>query len=183
MDFQSVHYFTASAGGKWANAFNQGEIYILVKKDRDPPASIYHSAAPIQITGDGLGHYFPRWDDGYIWTNFGRDRINIGNPTTDLSSSFRTYNLVVSQSLYSASIDNELFYSSSANITPYFTDSNNGGSTTGGAYWIGRIWSGGFPMTLQGNIAAIYFYNKKLSDSERTQVKTYINSTWGTSLV
>lgn len=112
------------------------------------------------------------------YENFGSNaRLLLGIPNNiPTSSIYSVYNVSVGNtSQFTASLNNHQFYSSSA-VTISFVDAY------GEQYVIGFTNAlGGFFG--DGHTAAVYVYKRKLTEVERSQVKSYINSTWGTSLI
>jgi hypothetical protein len=112
------------------------------------------------------------------YENFGSNaRLLLGIPNNiPTSSVYSVYNVSTGNtSQFTASLNNHQFYSSSV-VTSSFADPYGENYAIGFTNALGGFFG-------DGHTAAVYVYKKKLSDSERNLVKTYINTTWGTSLV
>lgn len=166
-----------------AAGFTGLEVFCVFKRDADPPASAPNAGGPFQFVHPLAS--FPNHEpftDSHIYEGFGRtDRPDCGNPTTDLSTAFRVYNVSSASSgaLYDIFIDNEnLLHQAGAG----YTFSQQGAETFDNFYFLGLGERYGVSVYMfQGNIACCYVYNRQLTAAERALMRVYFTSVYGTA--
>jgi hypothetical protein len=166
-----------SHNGTFLSASYESELFVIFIMPTNLYPPDYDHNGPMfafgRYLGAGLATH-PSWP-GIWYENFGTTE-----PTRDLgtsyvipTSSYAIYNIAVSGSQYTASLNDDILYMTNTN-TASFTDPYFDGYTLGySRAAIGRFW--------YGHIAAIYVYNKKLTNTERNEVNTYFQDKWGVS--
>jgi hypothetical protein len=146
------------------SALTAGEVFIVIKADADPPAT--GAASGIWTFGNNTGSsnasHYP-FTDGTVYDSFGTTaRKTTVNPTPSLAG-FNVYNV------YSASADWQSFINGSS-IFSTATNTVQFVSTT----LLGQSLSGTFYAHLNGDVAELVLYSRKLTTAERTGVTNYL---------
>lgn len=142
--------------------FTAGEMFVVVKIDVDPPAASGQTGC--WNFGSGARSHYP-FTDGTIYDHFGTDtRKTTVDPTPALTS-FRLYNAI------SASGE----WTSNLNGTQLFTTATNtvGWST---APLVGQSSEGGGDFYLDGDIAELALYSRKVTTTERDDLESYFST-------
>lgn len=150
-------YLTTISAG--FNTLTEGEVFLLVDIEADPPAGF--QASGIWKIGSGSTPHFP-YIDSKIYDDFGTsNRKTVGNPTPSLETP-RIYNPVSASSDWSTRLDGTQIFSTASNTVSFPADAIIGRSDVNNR--------------LNGRIRAFFFYDAKLSTSDRTAVYNYMDS-------
>jgi hypothetical protein len=188
------------------NGSSAGEVFCISIKDSAVPARdenwIYDSGHAFQFTYYQESSHIIYWDAAITYPDcvyaeefginyrYSREVINptssIVNPSGafDTSAEWWIYNVISNGMEFSGSFNNVVMKTWDHNNDPSWAGSAPNFSMNGLIYTQllrsqkilpgGKIEDYGY----KGNVAAIYAYNKKLTDLERLHVRQYIKNTW-----
>lgn len=166
-----------------ASGFTGLEAMIVYRIDADPPVGNNDPASPFQFNHPlaQFPNHVP-FTDGHIYEGFGRtDRPDMGDPTASFQTAFRLYNVAskADGSQYDIWVDTQNL----VHVTSGYTYQQQGQEASNDSlYFLGLgEWYTVGVYCLPGNIAACYVWNRVLTAGERTSMRTYINSVYGTS--
>lgn len=142
------------------SALTEGEVFIVIKIDTDPPGS--SAASGLWNLGtDTLDTHYP-FTDGVIYDHFGTTaRKTTVNPTPDLSSAFRIYNVWSAASDWASNLDGSSLHTTATN-TVGFSSAARLGTDDGAA------------VSLDGDVAEFILYDNKISGGDRASVVSYL---------
>jgi hypothetical protein len=148
-------------------ALTEGEVFIVVKIDTDPPG-LSAQCGLWDFGSAGLAGVFP-FTDGVIYEAWGTDtRKTTVDPTPALTS-FRLYNVRSASGAFSTHLDGTQLFTTAIN-TPGFTTTTR----------IGR--GSAVDNFLDGDIAEVIIYNAVLAAGNRTSIHTYIANRYGLTI-
>jgi hypothetical protein len=149
------------------SALTEGEVFVVVKIDNDPPGNI-NQAGLWTLGGEDEYTFYP-FTDSSIYEDFGTNsRKTVGNPTPSLAS-WRIYNVFSAASDWGAAIDGTSISSTGTNTVAFPTDVRLGISQIGG----------GGAYSLDGDIAEFIMYDNKLASGDRTAIVTHLQGKYG----
>lgn len=123
------------------------------------------------------GHWVEQFGNGWHNDLSHQLTLDLGGSIVNSSASFVAYNLSIDgANSYSASMNGIYFAKLSTGSYKYITHGVETRYAVGGAI---RYGLGGSFAYMNGNIASIMIWGKKLSDGERSAVQSYITSKYG----
>lgn len=146
----------------------EGEVFIVLKAVSDPATT--GEGALWRIGTVAAGSFYP-YTNSLIYEAFGsttRPMEGI-NPTPDLSSVFRLYNLFSKTNDWGANLDTASLFTTATNTVGF--------SATA---WLGRTF-GTSDNIFYGDIAEYILFNRKLTSGERLQMTTYVDNKYNLS--
>jgi hypothetical protein len=164
---QSVARFDGTQyifGPNFNGVFDAAEVFVILRIVADPPAGV--GEAGLWLLGVDNTAFFP-FVDGVIYDNFGTtERKATVNPTPSLES-WRLYNVVSTSGEWTSFLDGEQLFTTATN-TVSFIDlaSELGSSNAGGA-------------NLNGDLAELIMFDRKLDDDEKGLLKGYFADRYG----
>ncbi len=157
---------------KWFSTGYSGlEVMAVFKLSADPPAGSSRMFVFNYSTDPSEQPY----SDGNFYEHFGRTtRPSSGNPTTNAASAFVCYDIAskADGTAYDLWLNADNFSHLTTGYTYQYTSSES-------SYFLGDGYASSFG---NGNLAAIYIWDHYLSTPDRTTMRTYINTKWGTSI-
>lgn len=170
-----------------ASGFTGLEVMCVFRRTADPPATSQVAGTPFQFVHPltTFPNHVP-FTDSHVYEGFARTtRPDDGNPTTDLSTAFRLYNVAAASTndAFDIWIDTENL----EHLTGSYTFSQQGEEAVNHnslslLYYVGMgtDYSGNvYPYA--GNLACVYVWNRRLTTAERAIMKAYINRIYGTA--
>lgn len=152
------------------------EVYVVIKLDTDPPAStaqsgLYHISGA--VSGEEV--FFP-YTNGNVYENFGSAAWvgNTGNPSSDLSTQYRLYNVTAVVGEWTSRVDGVQHYTIAG--PPSGFSISGGGS---GLHFGKSMPAGNF---LDGRVAEWFIINRAATTGERSDVNAYLNDEYALSL-
>jgi hypothetical protein len=144
-------------------ALTSGEIFIVVRINADPPVA---GKTALWYNGtSGLGMTFPH-TTGIIYDDFGSTtRQTVGDPASLLTTP-RIYNVSSAPSDWVARLDGVTLFSTATNTVGFAAAPLLGASS-------------GLANMLDGVIAEVLPYSRKLTDNERDYNNRYLKAKWG----
>lgn len=143
------------------SALTAGEAFLVFQVDNDPATS--STTGGLWQFGTGTRPLMPH-SNGTWYDDFGSDSRKVtGNPTPDLSTQYRLYNVISTSSEFTCEFDTSAHYTTATNTVAFNSDA-----------YIGADAGSSGHMT--GDIAAIYIFSAKLSTDDRTSMQDYIDT-------
>jgi hypothetical protein len=172
LNSRPVVRFTAVAGnyerlniGDKFSTMTAGELFIVIKAVSANGSNQSHLTGFIGFgTGAQSSHY--AWIDGLIYDDWGSNLRKAGFTPTVAITSWRIVNIISTSSEWTYTI---------GGVQQVTTATNTVGFNT--APTIGCDWCGSY--NLDGDIAEIIIYNRKVDTPERAQVNSYLNRKYG----
>jgi len=145
-------------------------IFIVLKNDAANPPN---NAAGLWKWTVGLSSHHP-WDgDGQIYDDFGTSvRKTAGTPIVALNT-WHVYNVYSAANDYGVYINGSLQFTTVTNTVQFWAQ-----DAIVGMSWYEPQYPGN-QDPYDGDIAAILFYDRKLTATERTNITTYLKSVYG----
>lgn len=149
-------------GPNFLTGYTEGEIFVLVKINADPPADVAQSGLWV-FGSSGDTTHFP-YTDGTVYDAFATDtRKTTVDPTPSLSSTFRIYNVSSKSGEWTSRLDGTQIYTTGTNTVGWTTGPRLGADA-------------GATRFLQGDLALAVLYNVVLSSADRASVIDKINT-------
>lgn len=170
--FDGSHYTgTWLAGNGALNSLTEGELFIVVKIDTDPPATtgvtgLWDFTSHSGANCTNANTHYPYTDSLIYDGAFSTVRKNVGNPSPALTS-WRVYNVQSKANSWIATLD----------TVQLFSTGTNAFATNGGE----RLGTGCSSYNLQGYIAEFLLYNHVVSGADRTSIWAYLGQKYGLS--
>lgn len=148
------------------SSLTAGEIFAVVKNDTDPP--VIAKSGLWEFGTDANPSHYP-FTDSIIYDSFGTTaRKKTVNPAPALTSP-RLYNVVSRSGEWTSFLDGTQIFTTATNTVGFPTTTYIGSNPTPDRF-------------LDGDIAEVILYNKKLSAAEKTNVKAYIAARYGLTI-
>jgi len=144
--------------GDYVSGFTAAEFFIVFKLNADPPAA---AGGLWEFGSSGDSSLIPHTDSNVYDAWMSTVRKSTGDPSVDLSTAFRLYNVISVSGEWTSNID----------TTEHFTTATN---TVGGASST-QLGSSGSGHWLLGDIAEVCVFNAKLSSGDRSSMETYFD--------
>lgn len=142
------------------SALTAGEVFIIVKVDNDPPAA--ESQTGLWKFGtQSLNCHYPYSIFPHLFDDFGsNERFDTGDPAPSLAA-WRLYNVVSVDGEWTNFIDGTQHFTTATNTVAFNSATKLGASNEGGFVY------------LDGDIAELVLFPRKLSLGEKAQMHTY----------
>ncbi len=146
-------------GGPDISALTEGEVFIVIKMEADPPSPANHGGLwKFGDSGDNV--HFP-FTDNNVYDDFGASaRKSTGNPTLSVAS-WRLYNVVTTSSEWTSFVDGTQHYTTGTNTVDFTSAPVLGASFDSTTYYV------------VGQIAEFILFSAKLSAGDKTDLKAY----------
>lgn len=160
--FGNLEYFSLPSPA----ALSEGEIFVVLKNDNDPPTS--GQGGIWRVGTSGSADHYP-WTDGNIYMGWGSNgRKNVGNPTLSMAT-WHILNISSEAGSWVLRQNGAVFYSTGSN-TPAFVN----------PAYLGR--SSVTSYLYDGDMAEIAWYDQVLSSDDRDDAHTYLADRYGITL-
>lgn len=137
-----------------------GEAILFGRCLFDPPGTSDQTRMWSFGTSGQESHY--PWVSGDVYDDWGSTtRQATGNPTLDLSTAFRTYDVLSKAGEWTSRIDGSVHYTTATNTVGFSSTPALGRRVGGGVGWDGRY-------------AGVYMFNAELTSTERSDMLAYI---------
>lgn len=159
IDFDSSNTEFLSVAPTWI-ATGAAEFYVVIKINNDPPGASADTGC-WRTRSTTVDAHFP-FTDGTIFDSVcSNSRHTVGNPTPDMSTAARLYNVASQSGSYIARMD----------TTQLVNDGNSVGFS--GTFLLGASSSTRY---LDGQIAEVVMYESILSTTDREALETYFKN-------
>lgn len=159
-------YFTTDdklAFGNIFSALTQGEVFVVFKRDADPPAGLSTEAGFWSFTADGGSASIVPWSDGTIYDGWGTNaRKTTVNPVPSMAVPC-VYNVTSVSGEWTNRLNGVQLFTTATNTVGFPSASYLGFGPEGGGYYY------------KGHFSELLILNRKLSPSERLSVNRYIS--------
>jgi hypothetical protein len=160
VEFNSTSYFTLTS---FSTGYSAGEAIAVVS------GQVTKNGFPYFLGGSGgQAHY--TWSDGIVYQPFGSSVRRSINPSVDISQ-FNIFGTYAANNDWGAGFNGGLDFSTATNIVSFAGATSYIGATAGSA-----------PRGLDGQVAEVILYNRKLNLAERQQVNSYLALKYGITL-
>lgn len=149
-----------------AAALTQGEGFIVVQLQEDPPLAVGNTG--LWAFGGSLNNSHVPFIDGTIYEEFGTNaRKTTVNPALSLTTP-RTYNVWSAPSDFAMNLDGTTIYSTTTNTASFYATP-----------FIGMSDKAGGNVYFNGRWGEFLLYSRKLNDNERDHNNRYLKAKWG----
>jgi len=151
------------------NSVTEAEIFIVLKNDFAAPADTNNG---IWKWNDIASAHHPFDGDGQIYEDFGTSvRKSVGSPLIALNT-WHIHNVYSAANDYAVYLNGNLQFSSGTNVVQFWAQ-----DAIIGISWVTVF----FPVVdmYDGDIAAVIFYDRKLTTTERTNVTNALKTYYG----
>lgn len=157
-DFDGSDYMT----GPSMAGLSEGELFIRLKLDVDPPTAVARTGPPLwSETYGGAGHY--PYTDGVIYNGWGSNaRKTCGNPAGSLTA-YHTLNIHSKTSDWALKINGGVQYSTGSNAVQFYTSPS-----------LARVPSS--PYYFNGFMKSMCVFSAKLSTDDRAAMEAYMGA-------